>query len=307
MNAKQLAWDDVQMFLATARSGTLTAAAVQLGVNVSTVQRRIGRLEEAIGARLFDRSQRGYMLTPAGEELIEHADGMEREAFAIQRRIAGLDTNLRGTVHLSTVDDVAVALLPPLLKRFRKAHPQLTVEVSVGSQFKALGRRQADVALRMGRKPDEPDVIVRRVAHSNIALYASGSYLAKHGEPEAPSDLADHDVVIGDEALAAIPFERAVRQHVPEDRIVLRSNSFLIRHAAVRAGLGIGMLPDFVAVTDRSLRHLPALFPDFGGPVWMTIHVDLRTNARVRALVDFLTAELKSLADRFDPRGTREV
>lgn len=300
MSARLPDWDDLEVFLATARQGTLAGASQQLGVNASTVQRRMNKLEDELRTRLFERSQRGYALTSAGEELYEHVLNMEREVLAVGRKIGGRDEALRGTVRVSTVDDLAVTVLPPLLRRFRARHPGVCLEMTVASEFLDLARRQADVAIRLGRKPTGPDIVAKHVARVGVGIYGSKAYFRKHPPPRKLPELARHELVMGTEAMGRLPMERVMREHGSPERVAYRSNSLLARLHAIRAGIGIGFVADFAAGADRSLTRLPFDLPETSGDMWMAIHVDLRRNARVRAFVDFVYEGLTSLRARFE-------
>lgn len=283
------------MFLATARGGTLASAAQVMRVNPSTVHRRMARMEAALGTRLFDRSQRGYALTEAGEELLTHALAIEKQVFAVGRKVVGRDQRLSGVVRVSTVDDLAVHVLPPVFAEFRVRHPGVTFDVRVGIDFADLMRQQADVALRLGMKPRDPDVVVKSVARIGVALYGSRAYLRKHGRPAALSDLAAHALVMGDERMAAVDMERLVMRYADPDRIAFRSNSMLARAAAIRDGVGIGFVPLFVARRERGLVPLALGEARLGGDLWLVVHADLKRNARVRAFVDHVLQAFRAL------------
>lgn len=298
MSARLPGWDDLHYFLATARAGTLGGAAELLDVNPSTVQRRINRLEEDLRVRIFERSQRGYSLTAAGEQLFEHVAAMELEVLALGRKVGGLDETLAGAVRVATVDDLAVLVLTPLVGEFVRRHPRVTVQTDIHTGFTDLGRRQADVALRFGAKPREPNLIVKRVARVGVGLYASAGYLDERGRPASLEDLAEHDVICGDERMSGLTMERLMDRHA--GRVLFRSNSFLVRVAAVRAGMGLGFVPYFVAAAHEDLERVDLPLPDLTSALWMLVHVDLRRNARVRAFVDHIYPALLELRPRFE-------
>ena len=173
-------WSDLRPFLAVARAGSLSAAARALGVNHSTVFRRIAALESALDVRLFDRLPNGYCLTAAGEEMLARAERVEAEVLGIDRRIAGQDVRPQGSVRVSTADTIAYGLLPRHLMSFREANPGITVELAVESRFVNLTRREADVALRPSRDPDG-DMVGRRVSDIAFAVYGAPEYFAAFG------------------------------------------------------------------------------------------------------------------------------
>jgi DNA-binding transcriptional LysR family regulator len=301
MNARNIGWDNLKVFLATAREGTLAAAASTLSMDPSTVHRRIAALETDLATRLFDRSQQGYALTQAGEELLDHVAVMENEVLGIGRNVAGRDQRLSGTVRLATVDDLAFSLLPAILHDFRQSHRGVGVHLDVRSEFADLDRLQADVAIRFGTRPQSGRVVSRRVSRVATYLYASAEYLAAKGRPRSPQDLAAHDIVRGDERMSRLVMEIFIENHASASKTAFRSNSMLSRLAAVRAGMGVGFLSAFVADPDPSLERIGLDIPALTESVWMVIHADIRRNARVRAFADYTYDRLVMHRDRFDP------
>lgn len=299
MNAKLPRWDDLEVFLAVAREGTLARAAQKLAIDASTVQRRVGKLEASLRTRLFDRSQRGYALTSTGEELLGHVLGIEREVLSLGRRIGGRDESLDGTVRVATVDDIAIHVLSPLLREFHDRHPMVSVTVDVHADFRDLSRREADVALRFGTKPRIGDLVAKHLCRVDMGLYASGAYLRRAGRPSRLEDLGAHAIVMGNEQFARLPMEQLLERHAP-GRAAFRGNSMLVRMAAIRDGIGIGLLPCFLGEGVRALQRIDLERPELYGDLWLLVHVDLRTNARVRAFVDFIHTEITAQHARFE-------
>ncbi len=300
MDERRLSWQDLQFFLATARGATLAAAAESLGVSAATVHRRIARLEAELATSLFARSQRGYALTAAGSELLAHVRSIDDEVVAAQRRVSGRDQSLRGAIHLSTVDDLAVMVLGGVLRDFSRLHEGVGLQVSIDSDFVDLTRRQADVAIRPGARPAAGDVIARRVCAVGVALYASRDYLARHGTPATPGALAHHRVVRADQARSGLPMERFIDRHTAPDAAVFRSSSMLARVLAVREGLGLGMLPCFAADADPALVRIGPPREQASSDLWILVHADLRRNARVRAFVEFVHDALLRVRSRLE-------
>lgn len=288
MDAKIADWDDLRFFLAVARGGGLSAAARALRCDASTVQRRMLRFEESLGVRVFERRARGYVLTQAGEELLAATERLELELLSISRAMAGRDEEPSGSVRFTTVDAYASFLLRPHLASFHARYPRIDLEVLVGHELRSLTRREADVALRPGASPAEPGVIARRVCTLAVAVYASRDYLAAHGRPHAPSELAAHRLVCGSSALAHVAFAQVLRERAPSARVVLQSDSVLVQVDAVALGFGVAALPCYLADVQPALVRLFDPEPELGIPMWLVIHGDLRRSARVRALVDHL-------------------
>ncbi len=300
MAARSFEWSDLEIFLATARGGTLAAGAGALGLDASTVQRRIGKLEAALRTRLFERSQRGYALTAAGEELYQHALGMEEHLVTARRRVVGRDATLEGSVRVATVDDLAVVVLSPIVRTFRDAHPNVTVCVDVRESFADLAKQQADVAIRFGAKPPDGDVVAKLVARVGVGLYASRAYLSEHGRPKRLEDLREHVIVRGEEGAGGMPMEREMSRWADPAKTAFRSRSLFARLGAIRAGVGIGFLGCFMGEREKDLVRLPFAFPDAASNLWLLVHVDLRRNARVRAFVEHTYAALVAERSTFE-------
>jgi DNA-binding transcriptional LysR family regulator len=295
MEAKPALWQDLQFFLATARAGTLSAAADALGVNASTVHRRLAALEATLTARLFDRSPRGYALTAAGSDLLQHALAMEAEVHDAERRIAGRDQSLSGSIRVATVDDLCGSLLGPIFRDFRTRHRKVCLDVAIDSDPADLARREADVAIRPGSEPKTGNVIARRVCSVGVALYASRAYLSRRGTPPSLERLKEHSIVRGDEGRSHLAMERFLDRYVEPSAVAFRSNSMLARLHAIRHGLGIGMLPCFSADREPAIVRIGAVRAETSANLWILIHADLRRNARVRVFADFIYDELMKM------------
>lgn len=302
MSARPFDWSDLEIFLAAARGGTLASAAESLRVDASTVHRRIGKLETAMRAGLFVRSPRGYALTEAGQDLYAHALAMEEQATAAFRKVAARDEQPIGAVRVATVDDLAVHILPPIVATFRETNPNVTVVVDVRQSFVDLTKREADVALRIGMKPQDGDVVVRRVLFADIGLFASRVYSKKHGKPKTPEDLHDHALVRAEEDHRHLPMERVLERYGNPAKVAYRSSSFYARVGAIRAGVGVGFVPLFMAAGDETLERLHLAFPEAprGADLFLVIHVDMRKNARVRAFVEHTFAALVAQRSLFE-------
>jgi DNA-binding transcriptional LysR family regulator len=281
-------WDDYRFFLAVARQGSLSRAARTLGVNASTVHRRMHALEAAMSARLFDRRAKAYALTPSGEALLEAASRVEAEVFAAGRGVMGRDLDPSGPIRFTTADVFAMRVLERPLATFHAAHPDIELIVSVGPATKSLSRREADVALRPGPKPTEPDVIARHISRVPVALYGAASYLAGRRAVRRLSDIDAHAIVTGDESVEHVRFIRGLRERAPNAKIAYRSDSVLNQLVAVQAGFGIAALPCFIAEDAPGIRRVFGPVDDFAVDAWLAIHRDLRHTARVRVFVEHL-------------------
>lgn len=279
-------WNLYRAVLAVARGGTLKAGADTLGTSISTLHRQLAQLEAEFDTRLLERRGRGQVLTPAGEALVERVARIEDEVLGIEREITGRDEALRGRVQLTTTDTLAHALLPRVLPMVRARFPEVQLDVLVDNRHYRLGRGEADVALRPGPKPQEPEVVVRHVADVACAWYASENYIARCGRPRRRAELRQHDAVVVDETLSHIAYGRFAAEHTEPIRQVLRSPSLLVQADAVCAGVGVAILPCFLMDTRASVRRL--FSPEAESPLWLLYPADLRRTARVRVVVELL-------------------
>lgn len=280
-------WNDVRIFLALARAGSLSAAARQLGVEHSTVARRIEALEQALKLRLFDRLPRGWQLTAEGERLSTHAERMAEDADGLLRDAAGAG-GLSGTVRLSAPPAFATHYLVPRLARRQMDWPGITLEVIAESRSADLTRREADLAVRLSR-PEAPDLAVRPLAGMGHALYAHPDYLASH-RPEEWVFLGYED------GLRHVPQQRWLEKIAAGRPFALRSNELGIVHQGVRAGLGVSALPHFLGAADPALARLsdPPEAPAPTRDVWLVLHPDLRRSPRVRRVADEIAALIET-------------
>ncbi|MCP4329831.1 MAG: LysR family transcriptional regulator [Alphaproteobacteria bacterium] len=280
-----LDWDGYRYFAAVARHGGLAPAARALGVHHSTVFRRIAALEAAAGVRLFDRRSEGYVLTPSGEAVQAALADVEDGIHRVERHIMSADPGLSGVVRMTTTEDIAQFLIARQWNGFAAAYPEIRLEMIVANRFFNLSRREADIAIRPSRDP-EGDMVGRRAADIAIAAYAATEYLARMGRPSRPSDLRRHRLIACDDSLAHLAVARWLKRYDDGGNVVLRSNSFVVQHDAVRAGLGIGLLPCFV-VGDDGLERLWPLRADLVSGLWVLTHRDLRRTPRIRAVLDY--------------------
>jgi DNA-binding transcriptional LysR family regulator len=286
---KDLAWDDFRLVKAIAEARTLPGAAGLIGVNHSTVFRRLGQIEDALGVTLFERHRTGYALTPAGEEMVSLAQQMDENITAFTRKIAGQEVSPSGELRVTTNDSLLVRLLMPLLARFRQQCRDVRLDIVLSNQALNLSKRDADVAIRATDHPPE-NLVGRRVAAIAWALYGRTSDIP---EPESvdPDRLFDRDWVSLGETLATLNVVKFVQEHVSPERIVYKVNTVLGLAEAVEEGLGIGHLPCFIGDARPGLVRLAPPNPAFAADLWLLTHPDLRHSARIRVFLDFLAGE----------------
>ncbi len=288
-------WDDFRMVQAVAETGSLPAAASRLGLNHSTVFRRLGEIEKRLGTPLFERHRSGYVPTTAGEEAAALAARVADDITRLTLRLAGKELAPSGEVRIATSDSLLADLLMPMLGGIRDAYPQIRLDVVTGNEPLNLSRRDADIALRASNAP--PDTLVgRRIAGIAWALFGLAEDEPLSDEPlSADADAAvlatQHWVSLGDR-MARLKAAQFVAAHVPVGQVVATFDTVASLGAAIEAGLGIGYLPCFVGDTSPRLRRLAPPEPLFTTDLWLLTHPNLRAAPRIRAVLDGLSLQL---------------
>ena len=282
-------WDDARVFLAVCRESTLRGAARVLGVDQATVGRRVTALEKSLSATLFLRTSEGYALTAVGEAALQAVEKMEVSALELQRQIQGLDDRLTGTVRVSTTDSLAIDFLIPAIARLHDKHPDVQVQLDASPLMISLAKREADIAVRNAR-PDNPDLIARRIARWPVGLFASQGYVDAHGAPEPGSAFEGHDLVVYQPYLAGNKEMTLVSEPVTRGRIVSSLGSGLLVRRSIAAGIGLGEIPVYMGERDGLVRLWPERTRPVPYDVWLVTHADLRHTARVRAVIDEIVA-----------------
>ncbi|MEZ4228888.1 MAG: LysR family transcriptional regulator [Polyangiaceae bacterium] len=279
-------WDDLRVFLALARAGTLSGAARQLGLHHTTAYRRLLAMERESGVQLFDRTPQGYALTQAGETLLDHARRIEEELFAASRSLVGRDQNPTGTIRVTTVYSLLPVLLP-CVESLQRECPALRVELDVSPMARDLERREADIALRPSDGP--PDKVVgRRVAKVRWGLFRKARTSRARLTQLAPLEYSDEL-----SHLSAVKSYEKLK--LGSARLSL--SSIPAMREAILAGHGFGPLPRYYADSDaRLVPHAPTPSSDSelhsDSELWLLIHGDLRTSARIRAFIDHVAPRL---------------
>jgi DNA-binding transcriptional LysR family regulator len=276
-------WSDLRYVLGVARAGTLAATARRLGVNQTTVARRLAAAEKALGTRLFERKDGVLLPTKAGEAAIARAGQMEQDVLALERGIGGADAATAGSVRVTAVPILTNRLLVPALPSLLRPYPQLRLELVAESRNLSLTRRETDIALRLGR-PEAGNALTRRIGRLDYAVYGPRR---RAGDP------------------AWITYEEG-SSHLPQARFIAAQGEELAPLAvndaealveAVRAGLGKSLLPCFVGDRAPGLRRLGRSVP-FSRDIWLMVHRDLRAQARIAAVIDWLLALMPACRTR---------
>jgi DNA-binding transcriptional LysR family regulator len=292
-----LDWDDLRLFLAVARCGSFVASGRQLGLNHTTLARRLSGLEQSLGARLFDRSPRGVQPTKAGLELLQHAERIEEEILVAGRTLHGQDQQVSGAVRLATPEAFGTFFIAPRVHLLTARHPDIALELVPQSRAVNLSRREADIAVSLHR-PDQGRLCAARLLDYRIGLYASEDLLARTEPVHGLADLQRRPFISSIEEMIDLPELRNLDQSLAHN-CVFRSSSVAAQMEAVVSGLGFGLLHCF-AVTPamRLVRILPGEVEVIRS-YWMVYHADLARVPRIRAVADFLAQHVRAEAARF--------
>jgi DNA-binding transcriptional LysR family regulator len=288
-------WSDLQYLLAVARHGSTLGASRAMGVNQSTVQRRLGELERCIGQPLVKRQPTGCRLTALGERLLPHARRVEEAALALQEQVNSARRDLTGVVRVTCPEPLVTRLgQSDLLKRFAAMYPGLQVEFVMTDKYLDLGRGEADIALRAGEGNDDT-LVGRKICDSTWSVFASRQYAQRHGLPANVADLARHALVGLDDSMAHHRTAVWLRQVAPQAGYAARNNSVLGLVQSVRAGVGVSPLPDLLGEAEPDLVRAFGPVPELGR-IWRILTTpDLRHSPRVEALFDFFAEEVDAL------------
>ena len=281
-------WNEIRTAASVARYGTITEAAGALGIHRATVTRHVDALEEALGAKLFQRHARGFTPTELGAELLRIADATDAQFGELKRMANGTVDEVAGTLTVTALD-VLVPTVLPIVRAFRQQHSKVDLHLITSDRTLKLHYGEADVAFRIGRKPDDPDNVVLPVMQLEVGLFGP----AESSSPLTTRDLRGQPIVGPDRETPKTPYFEWLTEHSDPKDIVLRSNSVATLWDAVRSGIGIGFLPRRL-VHDRLAEIVPAQ-PDWYEPVWAVTHVDLHRSARVQAFLKTLKASRKWL------------
>jgi DNA-binding transcriptional LysR family regulator len=276
-------WDDLRVFLTLSREGNLTAAARRLEVSHPTVARRIKALEQAIGARLFDRLPDRFVPTPAGEELLADAQAMERAAESIHRRSAGLTDTARGTVRLSA-GEAMTGFLAGRLPALRRDLQCVEFELIASHMLANLSRREADLLIRE-QVPDLASIVARRLGRAAYAIYRHPSLAVADTSPDA---LRRMPWAGFDDDHSYMPGQRWMLDLLGGARPGVRVNNWLVLQQAVRVGAGLAVLPCYLGDADPALSRVGSVLSEVAADQWLLVHRDLRALPRVRAVIDAL-------------------
>jgi DNA-binding transcriptional LysR family regulator len=294
-NGRVYDWNDLRYFLAVARTGSTLAASRALKINQTTIARRIGVLERAVGMKLFTKRQSGYALTEAGVALRATAERVEVEANAFAEQAGAMERRISGVIRVTTNEGLANTVMAPALSAFHELHPEVRVDLVVDERRLDLTRGAADVALRTGSRPTESGLAARRLAPMAWAAYCSRDYAERRGYPSSVDALCRHAVIGAEGPIAALPVWTWLREAAPEAEVVARSTSLTNLISAVKAGLGVTVLPCFLVDSDADLVRCIGPISGVQSDLWLVTREDVRHVRRVRTFVDFLAAHVAAM------------
>lgn len=291
-----ISWDWIKSFVAVAEQGSVLAAAQHLRANPATVSRQIAALEKSLGMELFVRSRQGMRLTLPAMQFLEPARAMHSAMHNLSLCAAAKDLQFQGVVRISVSVSLAHFVLPDLLDVLRSQHSGIRFEVTATDSVSNLSQREADIAIRLVQ-PEQQDLIAKRVGYLSAGLYASERYLARRGVPKMDgASLMQHDFIdVEPKNPLKAGFAKAGLSQIAQ-RIVCTTTDHASAWHMLRAGIGIGSGLAIVAERDSKIVSvLPqANVPKF--PVWLVTHRELKTQPRLRLVMDYLAQSLKSLS-----------
>ncbi|MDD5028669.1 MAG: LysR family transcriptional regulator [Rhodoferax sp.] len=288
-------WRLIRSFLAALDQGSLLGAARVIKSSQPTLGRHITELESQLGCVLFERTGRGLVPTATALQLAAAARSMEAGANQLARTLAGAQTQTSGSVRITASVPVAVHLLPPVLAQMHMSLPGIQIELVSSNQVSNLLRREADIAVRMLR-PQQSTLVARKIGEVALGVYAHRNYLARQRPLRQPSDLLQHELIGSDTDKTILQGFAALGLPITRDAFVLRSDDFIVQWQAVRAGLGVGFMADYVARSDPDVVQVLAgqlKIPPL--PMWLAVHREIRTSQRIRAVYDFLAESLPQM------------
>jgi DNA-binding transcriptional LysR family regulator len=284
-------WSLVKSFLAVLDAGSLMGAARKLGAQQPTLSRHIAELEAQLGVALFERTGRGVVPTSAALAIADAAREMESGAALVKQTLEGQRNQTQGSVRITASQVVANVLLPPLVARLQRQEPGIQIDIVSSDAVSNLLRREADIAVRMVR-PEQSSLIAKKLADLPIVACAHKSYLESAGTPRRPEDLLLHRLIGYDQNDLIIRGFAAMGYSVTRDHFFVRTDDNLAAGQMIAAGCGVGFAAAY------NLRHWPGVVPLLPMlkipplPCWLAVHREIRGNAMVRKVFDFLAKEL---------------
>ena len=280
-------WTEIRTAYHVARLGTLSAAADYIGIHHATVIRHIDTLEAQLDSKLFHRHPRGYVATEAGRDLMLIAAATEDQFTQLASRLKGRSASVSGDLIVTTLSALSPQITP-LLVEFQRLYPEVRISLVAEERRLKLEYGEAHIALRAGPKPQEPDNVAQSLQQMSVALFAHKDYVKKYGELRCGEDAPNHKFVSTETIDPKVPFQKWVKQHVPNEAIIFRSNQVRTLIDAVDSGAGIGFLSKKSGNANPDLIQMAPGRLEWDTDLWIVTHVDLHRTAKVQALANFL-------------------
>lgn len=286
-------WDDLRIFLAVAREGSISGAAKRMNVQHSTISRRMKVLEQQLGARLLERKKSGYELTDAGQELKMAAGKMELEALEVEGALAGQESRIAGELRVSAINNMASSVLMPMFASFSEKHPDIQLHIQVSNKYVSLAERDADIAIRLTNTPRDT-LVGTRLTNVASAVYGGRGYVETLRRGGASPKW------LGVECCA---FHQSWTEAAcPDHGHSFFVDDTLLTLAALRQGMGLAYLPCFMGDSDQQLERYRAPDPVHDLGLWLLYHPDLRRTKRVAAFRQHMVEAIGAEADLFEGR-----
>jgi DNA-binding transcriptional LysR family regulator len=284
-------WNQLNAFLETAETGSLSAAARKLGLTQPTLSRQVAAIELRLGVTLFERVGKSMVLTPTGVDLLEHARAMGSAAEALNLAATGRSEAVGGVVSVSASDLIAVYLLPPLVRQLREQEPGIAIEVVATNALSDLLRREADIAIR-NVKPEQPELIARLIGDATASFYASKEWVKIYGNPRTAKDVAKLPFIGSDRSGKFLCYLQQHGLPLTEANFSCYADHSAAHLSLVREGMGIGAMMDEIARDTPGLVRVLDKVPQVRFPIWLVTHRELRTSRRIRVVFEALAKGL---------------
>ncbi|MCY1424836.1 HTH-type transcriptional regulator HdfR [compost metagenome] len=285
-----LNWDDLKFFLEVARTKKASSAAKRLGVDYTTVSRRISSLEQALGTLLFEKSRTtGFVLTAEGQRLLSYAESIESTLHMACEQVSGSGVALSGHVRMGCTEGFGSFFITPQLSHFVNTYPAISVDILPLPHFISLSKREADIVIALER-PEHGPYVCCKLCDYRLQLYATTQYLERHEPIEKASDLAKHQFISYVDDLAFSSELLYLANLLPNASASLRSTSVIAQYTAAQQGLGLAILPCFLAAQDPNLIAVLPEEVDITRQFWMYCREDLRKLKRITLLWDYIRA-----------------
>ncbi len=286
-------WNDLRYFLEVARRGKLSAAALRIGVDHTTVSRRIIALEEQLGVTLFRRENRAYSLSDEGRRLLSYAEKMEQNSLELIGEITPTSKGLTGTVRLATPEAFGSQFLAPHCISFHTRHPAVTLELVAETRQHSFTKREADIAVTLAR-PQHGRIKSEKITDYRLRLYAAPAYLQKHPPIVQLSDLKHHQFIWYVDELLPVPELRLLDKAIPNPRVIFRTTNVTGQARAAESGLGIALLPCYVADKIKGLTTVLPREISVMRELWLSTHIDTTPQPHIDAAEAFLSTLIVS-------------